>query len=69
MLTEFTTAAAIENLVNATLGADASARHEYLLRQSLHNLVRLAKAEYKVEVQHSVGKVVQVLPTDATLVL
>ena len=69
MHTEFTTAAAIENLVNGTLGADATARDEYVLRQSLLNLVRLAKAEYKVEVQHSMGKVLQVIPSDATLVI
>jgi hypothetical protein len=69
MHTEFTTAVAIENLVNATLGADATAREEYVLRQSLLNLVRLAKAEYKVEVQQSVGKVLQVIPSGATLVI
>ncbi|MFC7513549.1 hypothetical protein ACFQUU_00880 [Herbaspirillum sp. GCM10030257] len=69
MHTEFTTAVAIENLVNATLGADATAREEYVLRQSLLNLVRLAKAEYKVEVQRSMGKVLQVIPSDATLVI
>ncbi|KRB93112.1 hypothetical protein [Noviherbaspirillum sp. Root189] len=69
MHTEFTTAVAIENLVNATLGADATAQEEYVLRQSLLNLVRLAKAEYKVEVQHSMGKVLQVIPADATLVI
>jgi len=69
MHNQFTTAVAIENLINATLGADATAREEYVLRQSLLNLVRLAKAEYKVEVQQSMDKVMQVLPSDATLVI
>jgi len=69
MHNQFTTAVAIENLINATLGADATAREEYVLRQSLLNLVRLAKAEYKVEVQQSMDKVMHVLPSDATLVI
>jgi len=69
MHNQFTTAVAIENLINATLGADATAREEYVLRQSLLNLMRLAKAEYKVEVQQSMDKVMQVLPSDATLVI
>lgn len=69
MQTVLNTAATIENLVDVTLGADASAREKHMLRQSLINLVRLARVEYKIEMQASVDKVLQVLPDRATLVV
>jgi hypothetical protein len=69
MQTILNTAATIENLVDVTLGADASAREKYLLRESLHNLVRMARIEYKMEMQASVDKVLHMLPDHATLVV
>ena len=69
MQTILNTAATIENLVDVTLGADASAREKYLLRESLHNLVRMARIEYKMEMQASVDKVLHMLPDQATLVV
>lgn len=69
MQTILNTAATIENLVDVTLGADASAREKYLLRESLNNLVRMARVEYKMEMQASVDKVLHMLPDRATLVV
>lgn len=69
MQTILNTAATIENLVDVTLGADASAREKYLLRESLNNLVRMARIEYKMEMQASVDKVLHMLPDHATLVV
>jgi len=69
MQTILNTAATIENLVDVTLGADASAREKYLLRESLNNLVRMARIEYKMEMQASVDKVLHMLPDQATLVV
>jgi hypothetical protein len=69
MQTILNTAATIENLVDVTLGADAPAREKYMLRESLHNLVRMARVEYKMEMQASVDKVLHMLPDHATLVV
>ncbi|WP_151635893.1 hypothetical protein [Noviherbaspirillum aerium] len=69
MQTVLNTAATIENLVDVTLGADASEREKYMLRQSLLNLVRMARVEYKMEMQASVDKLLHVLPDRATLVV
>lgn len=63
------TEAAIENLVNATLGAAASEREKHIFRESLRNLVRIANAEYKAEMQASVDKAIQVMPNEATLLV
>jgi len=46
----------LENLIEATLGQNASLRDKHLLRQSLHGLVRLVKAEQRLEIKTSVGK-------------
>ena len=59
------TAPAIESLINATLNESATARERHLLRQSLMNLVRMAQAELRADIQASVGKVLQ--PLDAGL--
>lgn len=59
------TATAIEDLILATLGDAANARDRHILRQSLLNLVRLAQAEQRAEMQASVGKAVQ--PIQAVL--
>lgn len=48
------TAPAIEDLIRATLNDSASPRERHLLRQSLLNLVRLARAELRGEMQASV---------------
>lgn len=70
MHTEFAiTSAVVEDLVNTILSVDASARERHLFRQSLLSLVRLAKVEYKAEMQTSLDKIVQALPIDATLVV
>jgi len=50
------TAPAIEDLIRATLGDSATPRERHLLRQSLLNLVRLAHAELRADMQASVGK-------------
>ena len=47
----FTTDLAVDNLLNAILGQSSSTRDEYILRQSLQNLVRLAKTEQFIELQ------------------
>jgi hypothetical protein len=44
----------IENLVQAVHG-DKTAREQFLLRESLRNLVRLAKAEQMLEIKSSVA--------------
>lgn len=69
MQTVLNTAATIEQLVEVTLGADASAREKFMLRESLNNLVRLARVEYKMEMQTSVDKILHMLPDRATLVV
>lgn len=43
----------IDDLVNATF-SDRTARERFLFRQSLHNLVRLAKAEQLLDIRASV---------------
>lgn len=57
------TAPAIESLINATLNESATARERHLLRQSLINLVRMAQAELRAEMQANVEKVFQPVPT------
>lgn len=57
------TASAIEDLIRAILGNSATARECHLLRQSLSNLVRLAQAELRVEMQTSVGKALEPIQT------
>jgi hypothetical protein len=61
------TAPAIESLVQATLGAGASARERHVLRESLLNLVRLVRAEQCTEVQASVDKAMQAMPPASIL--
>ncbi len=57
------TASAIEDIIRATLDDSANSRQRHLLRQSLLNLVRLAQAEQRVDVQASVGKATQAVAT------
>jgi hypothetical protein len=45
----------IEDLVATALG-NRTAREQFLFRQSLHNLVRLAKAEQMLEIKSSMTK-------------
>lgn len=52
----------IENLINATL-KDATARQQHLFRESLRNLVRLAKAEKVVEIKTNVRRLTGALET------
>lgn len=56
------TSTVIENLVNATLSASASAREKHLFRQSLLGLVRLAKAEYRSDMLASMDKIIHTIP-------
>ncbi|MFC7516606.1 hypothetical protein ACFQUU_16475 [Herbaspirillum sp. GCM10030257] len=51
----------IESLISATLGEQAGARERHLYRESLRNLVRLAKAEQVVEIKASVKRLTGVL--------
>lgn len=53
------TASAIEDLIRSTLGDSANPRECHFLRQSLLNLVRLAQAEQRAEVQASMTKALQ----------
>lgn len=53
---KLTTNTLIEQLVDSIFGANAGIREEYLLRQSLLNLVRLAKAEYQLEIKRAAIK-------------
>ncbi|MGH8807857.1 MAG: hypothetical protein ACREX0_08265 [Noviherbaspirillum sp.] len=46
----------IEDLIVATLGADASAREQHIHRESLRGLVRLAKAEQMMEIKLNVER-------------
>lgn len=46
----------IEEMTGAFLGPDATNRQKYLFEQSLQNLVRIAKAEQKLEIKASVKK-------------
>lgn len=47
--------ALIDNLVDAALGSN-TARERFLFRESLRNLVRVAKAEQMVEIKANVAK-------------
>lgn len=46
----------IENLIAATLSAEAGVRERHLFRENLRNLVRLAKSEQVMEIKASVRK-------------
>jgi hypothetical protein len=59
------TAPAIEALIRATLNDSATERERHFLHQSLLNLVRLAHAELRAEMQASVDKALQ--PVQAVL--
>lgn len=61
------TANAIEDLILATLGDEATARERHMLRQSLLNLVRLARAEQSAEMQVSIDKAVHLRPVKSML--
>jgi hypothetical protein len=61
------TAPAIEDLIHATLGENAGARERHVLRQSLLNLVRLARAEQCAEMQASIDKTVRAMPAEQVL--
>lgn len=51
-----TTQDVIQEMTNAFLGANATNRQKFLFEQSLYNLVRVAKSEYKLEIKASVKK-------------
>ena len=53
----------IENLIITVLGGDATARQQYLFRENLRNLVRLAKAEQIVEIKSNVHRLTGTLET------
>lgn len=53
------TVSAIEDLLRATLGESATTAERHFLRQCLLNLVRLAQAEQRAEMQASVEKALQ----------
>jgi|GEM_PF-1859979 len=46
----------IEQLIHATYGEDGSEREMHILREALHALVRLAKAEQMLELKKDVRK-------------
>jgi hypothetical protein len=46
----------IENIVDATLGKEAMAREKHVFRESLRNLVRLAKSEQMLEIKENAKK-------------
>lgn len=46
----------IENLIDATLGIEATLRQRHIYRENLRSLVRLAKAEQVVEIKANVRK-------------
>jgi hypothetical protein len=50
-----TVEAVIENLVQATCG-DKTVREQFLMREALRNLVRLARCEHIVEIKSSVSR-------------
>jgi hypothetical protein len=55
----------IENMTNAFLGVDATTRQKYLFEQTLLSLVRLAKAEQRLEIKASVKKLTTPLSAEA----
>jgi hypothetical protein len=55
----------MENMVNATLGENASSREKRMLTESLRSLVRLAKAEQMLEIKASVKKLTGVVTATA----
>lgn len=46
----------IESLIAATLGEDATPRQQYMFRESLRNLVRLAKSEQIMDIKANVKR-------------
>jgi len=52
------TAQVIEELIATSFANTADIRQKYFLRESLYNLVRLAKAEQKQEMRMDVARVV-----------
>lgn len=57
------TEAVIESMITAALGGKASARERHVYRESLRNLVRMAKAEQVMEIKDSVRKLTGGLET------
>ena len=62
------TAPAIEDLIHATLGSNASSRERHVLRESLLNLVRLARSEQCAEMQGSLDKAMHGMSAESILV-
>lgn len=58
-----TTQAVIDELMNAFPENQMSGRQRYMLEQTLHNLVRLAKAEKMMEIKSSVRILTEPLKT------
>lgn len=56
MLNKPTTETLIADLLDSPYGLALDARAKYLFRESLHSLVRLAKAEQMMEIKRSVEK-------------
>ncbi len=50
------TGKAIDDLISATYAAKPSIREQYVFKQVLHGLVRLAKAEQMLEIKMNVEK-------------
>lgn len=56
MENQFNTETAIEQLVTAFSGANATAREKHICREALRSLVRLAKSEQMLELKMDVDK-------------
>lgn len=56
MKKQMNTELAIEDLIAATCGEEASAREKYILREALRGLVRLAKSEQVLEMKSNVDR-------------
>lgn len=54
----------IENLVQAVYG-DKTVREQFLMREALRNLVRMARAEQMLEIKNSVAKLTQGMAENA----
>lgn len=69
MMNQPTTETVIADLLNSPCGSAMDARAQYLFRESLYSLVRLAKAEQMMEIKHSVEKLTGIGAGQATYVL
>ena len=58
MTARYCTETVIAELIDATYGNSLTAREKYVYKESLRNLVRLAKAELTLEMKTSIRKLV-----------